>query len=203
MEDLENMPAAYRQLIYGNHKTDAAGNLLYLDAEGHETTDAGTEDAPHDPVYDGAGNEELMQVYSNRLTELLGDNLWSDLNWFSSLSHGYGLFSIQKVHISGIVWQDDNANGIQEAGESKRFAKVPVTLKRYWYGTNEEGEGWHLDETFDAHTVTDGNGYWIFDNLQVAGKRVVNGVEETVLYGFQAEIDKLPSGYTITYLNEA
>lgn len=135
------------------------------------------------------------------MASLVGDNQWSDLNWFSSLAHGYGLFRIAQAHIAGVVWQDDNYNGIQDAGENVRIPNVPVSLKRYWFGTDATGTGWHLDETFSQTTVSDGQGHWIFDNLDVAGKRMVNGKETTVLYGFEVTVDDLPRGYGVTHMN--
>ena len=87
------------------------------------------------------------------MASLVGDNQWSDLNWFSSLAHGYGLFRIAQAHIAGVVWQDDNYNGIQDAGENVRIPNVPVSLKRYWFGTDATGTGWHLDETFNQTTT--------------------------------------------------
>ena len=132
---------------------------------------------------------------------LVGDNQWSDLNWFSSLAHGYGLFRIAQAHIAGVVWQDENYNGIQDAGENVRIPNVPVSLKRYWFGTDATGTGWHLDETFNQTTTSDGQGHWIFDNLDVAGKRMVNGKETTVLYGFEVTVDDLPKGYGVTHMN--
>lgn len=82
-----------------------------------------------------------------------------------------------------------------------RIPNVPVSLKRYWFGTDATGTGWHLDETFSQTTVSDGQGHWIFDNLDVAGKRMVGGKETTVLYGFEVTVDDLPKGYGVTHMN--
>ena len=82
-----------------------------------------------------------------------------------------------------------------------RIPNVPVSLKRYWFGTDATGTGWHLDETFNQTTVSDGQGHWIFNNLDVAGKRMVNGKETTVLYGFEVTVDDLPKGYGVTHMN--
>lgn len=200
MDDLENMSDGYRLAIFGNQKKNAAGELLYLDENDAEktVTDGGD---PTRPVYDGTGDPELFDAYEARYAELTGDNLWSDLNWKSSLAHGYGLFRIAQAHIAGVVWQDDNYNGIQDAGENVRIPNVPVSLKRYWFGTDATGTGWHLDETFSQTTVSDGQGHWIFDNLDVAGKRMVGGKETTVLYGFEVTVDDLPKGYGVTHMN--
>ena len=200
MDDLENMSDGYRLAIFGNQKKNAAGELLYLDENDAEktVTDGGD---PTRPVYDGTGDPELFDAYEARYAELTGDNLWSDLNWKSSLAHGYGLFRIAQAHIAGVVWQDDNYNGIQDAGENVRIPNVPVSLKRYWFGTDATGTGWHLDETFSQTTVSDGQGHWIFDNLDVAGKRMVGGKETTVLYGFEVTVDDLPRGYGVTHMN--
>ena len=78
---------------------------------------------------------------------------------------------------------------------------MPVSLKRYWFGTDATGTGWHLDETFNQTTTSDGQGHWIFDNLDVAGKRMVGGKETTVLYGFEVTVDDLPKGYGVTHMN--
>ncbi|MFR0869620.1 MAG: SdrD B-like domain-containing protein, partial [Adlercreutzia sp.] len=156
---------------------------------------------PNLPYYDNTGSQRLYEAYQARVASLVGDNQWSDLNWFSLLAHGYGLFRIAQAHIAGVVWQDDNYNGIQDAGENVRIPNVPVSLKRYWFGTDATGTGWHLDETFSQTTVSDGQGHWIFDNLDVAGKRMVGGKETTVLYGFEVTVDDLPRGYGVTHMN--
>lgn len=203
MDDLENMSDEYRLAIFGNQKRNAAGELLYLDENDAEKTAAELGEGADlsRPVYDGTGDPELFDAYEARYAELTGDNLWSDLNWKSSLAHGYGLFRIAQAHIAGVVWQDDNYNGIQDAGENVRIPNVPVSLKRYWFGTDATGTGWHLDETFSQTTVSDGQGHWIFDNLDVAGKRMVGGKETTVLYGFEVTVDDLPRGYGVTHMN--
>lgn len=101
------------------------------------------------------------------------------------------------------VWcgRTKTTTGIQDAGENVRIPNVPVSLKRYWFGTDATGTGWHLDETFNQTTTSDGQGHWIFDNLDVAGKRMVNGKETTVLYGFEVTVDDLPRGYGVTHMN--
>ena len=206
-EDLESMSETCHDAIFGKQVTDAAGRPLYNkvvgeDANGvpvtQETTDPGTEENPNAPIYDGSGVPELYDAYQNRVAELEGDNMWSDINWFSSLHHNYGLFRIAQAHIAGIVWQDDNYDGIQDAGETGRIANVPVSLKRYWYSA----DGWKLDETFTKTVRSAADGSWIFDDLDVAGKRVVNGKETTVLYGFEVTVDDLPAGYGVTHMNK-
>ena len=201
MEDLDKMSDEYGRAIFGKQKTDADGNLLFIDKDGNEVADRGTVDDPNEPVYDGTGDSELFAAYTERLATLVGDNQWSDLNWESSLAHGFGLFRIAKAHIAGVVWQDDNYDGIQDAGETVRIPNVPVSLKRYWFGTDATGTGWHLDESFSMTTTSGSDGHWIFDNLDVAGKRMVGGRETTVLYGFEVTVDDLPKGYGVTHMN--
>lgn len=212
-DDLDNMDQQRHDAIFGKHQKDAAGNLLYLETtieNGKEVEKVVTNETnetnvttgePNLPYYDNTGSQRLYEAYQARVASLVGDNQWSDLNWFSSLAHGYGLFRIAQAHIAGVVWQDDNYNGIQDAGENVRIPNVPVSLKRYWFGTDATGTGWHLDETFSQTTVSDGQGHWIFDNLDVAGKRMVNGKETTVLYGFEVTVDDLPKGYGVTHMN--
>lgn len=209
-DDLDNMDQQRHDAIFGKHQKDAAGNLLYLETtieNGKEVEKVVTNETnvttgePNLPYYDNTGSQRLYEAYQARVASLVGDNQWSDLNWFSSLAHGYGLFRIAQAHIAGVVWQDDNYNGIQDAGENVRIPNVPVSLKRYWFGTDATGTGWHLDETFSQTTVSDGQGHWIFDNLDVAGKRMVGGKETTVLYGFEVTVDDLPKGYGVTHMN--
>ena len=209
-DDLDNMDQQRHDAIFGKHQKDAAGNLLYLETtieDGKEVEKVVTNETnattgePNLPYYDNTGSQRLYEAYQARVASLVGDNQWSDLNWFSSLAHGYGLFRIAQAHIAGVVWQDDNYNGIQDAGENVRIPNVPVSLKRYWFGTDATGTGWHLDETFSQTTVSDGQGHWIFDNLDVAGKRMVGGKETTVLYGFEVTVDDLPKGYGVTHMN--
>lgn len=178
-DDLDNMDQQRHDAIFGKHQKDAAGNLLYLETtieNGKEVEKVVTNETnvttgePNLPYYDNTGSQRLYEAYQARVASLVGDNQWSDLNWFSSLAHGYGLFRIAQAHIAGVVWQDDNYNGIQDAGENVRIPNVPVSLKRYWFGTDATGTGWHLDETFSQTTVSDGQGHWIFDNLDVAGQ---------------------------------
>lgn len=209
-DDLDNMDQQRHDAIFGKHQKDAAGNLLYLETtieNGKEVEKVVTNETnvttgePNLPYYDNTGSQRLYEAYQARVASLVGDNQWSDLNWFSSLAHGYGLFRIAQAHIAGVVWQDENYNGIQDAGENVRIPNVPVSLKRYWFGTDATGTGWHLDETFNQTTTSDGQGHWIFDNLDVAGKRMVNGKETTVLYGFEVTVDDLPKGYGVTHMN--
>ena len=209
-EDLEKMDAERRDAIFGKHQTDENGNLLYLDTvieNGKEVEKVNTNATnsvtgePNLPYYDNTGSQRLYEAYQARIASLIGDNQWSDLNWFSSLAHGYGLFRIAQAHIAGVVWQDDNYNGLQDAGENVRISNVPVSLKRYWFGTDETGTGWHLDETFSMTTTSGSDGRWIFDNLDVAGKRMVNGKETCVLYGFEVTVDDLPHGFGVTHMN--
>ncbi len=211
-EELENMDQSRHDAIFGKHRVDEVTKQpLYLetigtDADGkpieQETTSPTNADGePNLPCYDDSGDQRLYEAYQARMASLVGDNQWSDLNWFSSLSHGFGLFRIAQAKITGIVWQDDNYDGVQDASETGRIANVPVSLKRYWFGTDATGTGWHLDETFNATTVSGADGRWTFDNLDVAGKRVIGGKETTVLYGFQVTVDDLPKGYGVTHLN--
>lgn len=209
-EDLEKMDQQRHDAIFGKHQTDKNGKLLYLDTviEGGKEVEKVSTNAtnsvtgePNLPYYDNTGSQRLYEAYQARMASLVGDNQWFDLNWFSSLAHGYGLFRIAQAHIAGVVWQDENYNGIQDAGENVRIPNVPVSLKRYWFGTDATGTGWHLDETFNQTTTSDGQGHWIFDNLDVAGKRMVNGKETTVLYGFEVTVDDLPKGYGVTHMN--
>ena len=209
-EDLEKMDQQRHDAIFGKHQTDKNGKLLYLDTvieDGKEVEKVSTNATnsvtgePNLPYYDNTGSQRLYEAYQARMASLVGDNQWFDLNWFSSLAHGYGLFRIAQAHIAGVVWQDENYNGIQDAGENVRIPNVPVSLKRYWFGTDATGTGWHLDETFNQTTTSDGQGHWIFDNLDVAGKRMVGGKETTVLYGFEVTVDDLPRGYGVTHMN--
>ena len=103
------------------------------------------------------------------------------------------------MHIAGIVWQDDDYDGVQDASESVRFPDVPVTLSRYWYGTDATGTGWHLDAGFSASTVSDGNGRWIFDELEISG--TAPGGRGRALFGYKVTVEDLPHGYGVTRLN--
>ena len=198
LDELHEAHPDYHEAIFGKQKM-LGGKPVYLGSDGRETTDATAADGTANaPVYDGTGDRDLYEAYQARRMELEGDNMWSDINWFSSLHHGYGLFRIAQAHIAGVVWRDDNYDGIQDAGETGRIAGVPVSLKRYWYSA----DGWQLDETFSQTVTSDADGRWIFDDLDVAGKRMVDGEETYVLYGFEVTVDDLPAGFGVTHMNK-
>ena len=62
--------------------------------------------------------------------------------------------------------------------------------------------GWILDTGFKANAVTDGDGYWHFDDLEVAGRRNIDGKQTMVLYGYRAYVDDLPKNYGVTLMNQ-
>ena len=127
----------------------------------------------------------LKSAYEERLAyleSLLGSSGWSDINWRDRRDHGYGVVKLAKAHISGVVWLDANYNGIHDAGEGTGIANVPVKLTRYWYGKDASGRmTWIADDKYNAKpiclTSSAADGSWIFDELDVAGKRMVDGVE--------------------------
>ena len=155
-------------------------------------------------------HQMLKSAYEERLAyleSLLGSSGWSDINWRDSLDHGYGVVKLAKAHISGVVWLDANYNGIHDAGEGTGIANVPVKLTRYWYGKDASGRmTWIADDKYNAKpiclTSSAADGSWIFDELDVAGKRMVDGVETVVLYGYQVTVEDLPKGYGVTVMNQ-
>ena len=169
------------------------------------------EDENGQPIYDDEGDIRLLRAYEARMAELeaaRGARVWSDINWYDSVDHDFGLVKIAKAHIAGMVWQDDGYDGTRDESDKGRFANVPVSLERYWYGRTANGSmGWVADDAFNgsaaARTASDGNGEWIFDNLDVAGKRKVNGVDQIVLYGYRVKVDDLPKGYGVTLMNKS
>lgn len=154
------------------------------------------------PIYKVPANKRLMEAYEARAEELgklTGTNNWSDLNWYNSLNHDFGLVKIAKADIRGIVWQDDGYDGNRDDSDTGRFEGVPVSLERYWY----DGSQWVLDSTFPGATASsNGDGLWEFTDLDVAGKRTIDGKQRVVLYGFRVKVEDLPHGYGVTLLNQ-
>ena len=64
--------------------------------------------------------------------------------------------------IRGILWNDENNNGIQDAttGEDGvRTVEEPmngyeVTLERYYFNYNDAAKGWQKDASFAPRTTT-------------------------------------------------
>ncbi len=192
---LENMDEDYRLVIFGD-PVDENGDGVQdtkVDENGEEYL-----------VHLGNGFEELYNAYKARMAELNREttNKWSDIKWRDSVNHDFGLVPVARQRISGIVWQDTNYNGVRDGSEGQRFASIPVTLERYMWTAKADGSmGWVADDKFNnsarAHTVSDGNGYWEFVELEVAG----TGTNGATVYGYRAKVDSLPGGYGVTYLN--
>ena len=159
-----------------------------------------------EPVYDGTGSTTLRNAYNERIDQIMnqvGTNGYSEVNWHNSPYHDFGVVRIARASISGYIWEDTNHDGIWAAGEQQMFPNQPITLERYWWGVGEDGTmGWILDTGFKANAVTDGDGYWHFDDLEVAGRRNIDGKQTMVLYGYRAYVDDLPKNYGVTLMNQ-
>ena len=158
------------------------------------------------PVYDGSGSTTLRAAYNDRIDQIMnqvGTNGYSEVNWHNSPYHDFGVVRIARASISGYIWEDGNYDGIWAEGEQKMFPDQPITLERYWWGADENGKlGWNLDEGFKANTTTDADGYWHFDDLEVAGRRDIDGERTMVLYGYRVYVDDLPKNYGVTFMNQ-
>lgn len=204
VSDLRDMSGLHRSVIFGdpvdkfNNDTGAAG------ADGKQDLKYDSYADEWVRVHEGNGFFELNRAYVSRMEDINREATyrWSDVRWYDSVNHDFGLVPVARQSISGIVWQDTNYDGLRAAGESRRFANIPVTLERFWWGVKADGTtGWVADDEFNnserAHTVSDSNGFWIFEELEVAG---TTGTGSKV-YGYRAKVDSLPGGCGVTYLN--
>ncbi len=115
---------------------------------------------PNLPYYD-TGSQRLYEAYqcprgvAGRRQPVVRPEL------FSSLAHGYGLFRTPRR--TSPVWygRTTTTTAVQDAGENVRIPNVPVSLKRYWFGTDATGTGWHLTRRSARQYRVGRQGHWI------------------------------------------
>ena len=204
VSDLRDMSGLHRSVIFGDPVDKFDNNTGAAGADGKQDLKYDSYTDEWVRVHEGNGFDALNKAYVARMEDLNREATyrWSDVKWFDSVNHDFGLVPVARQSISGIVWQDTNYDGLQSAGESRRFANIPVTLERFWWGVKADGTtGWVADDDFNnserAHTVSDANGFWIFEELEVAG---TTGTGSKV-YGYRAKVDSLPGGYGVTHIN--
>lgn len=100
-----------------------------------------------------------------------------------------GLAPFQNGEIYGLIWQDDNYNGIQETGEAG-IENIEVCLTRSYY----KDSMWVADESFSAKTSTVAGGLYRFDGLSTYVE--VDG--QKYLAGYQLDLTSLPENYGVT-----
>ena len=100
-----------------------------------------------------------------------------------------GLTKIEQTTIGGIIWNDENYNGVHEETENG-IKDVEVKLHRYYY----DGE-WKLDESYEPQiAATDENGKYEFTKLETSAE--VDG--QTYLAGYKLEAVDLTEGCAVT-----
>ena len=79
VDALEKLGDEYEEVIFGKRVSVGAGDITIGDK----------------PVYDGSGDPDIRQIYTDRLTlleALIGSQNWSDMNWIDSMNHDLGLY---------------------------------------------------------------------------------------------------------------
>ena len=103
------------------------------------------------------------------------------------IEYNMGFVSKERYHISGNIWEDKDADGINK--DERKMEGIKVTLERYYLING----GWKAME--GSTTVeTDAQGNYIFDNLEIYGIQE----EQEVLYGYKVKVEEIPKGYDIT-----
>ena len=107
--------------------------------------------------------------------------------------------------ISGIVWNDANANGVRDAGETG-VAGATVHLTRYWYDV--ENATWVYDKAYNERIpeedetpstlVTGSDGLYEFDELPATDEIVVRNAALEVVYGYRLHVVDIPDRYMVT-----
>lgn len=101
-----------------------------------------------------------------------------------------GLHAYSKGTVKGIVWDDQNYNGIQEDTEAGKDS-VKVVLECFYFN----GQTWLRNNSFLSPSVTtvDG-GKYRFDNLST----FVEISHKKYLAGYRVKLENLPDGYEAT-----
>ena len=103
--------------------------------------------------------------------------------------YNVGLTTIDEGTISGMIWEDDDYNGIQHENE-RGLSDIEVTLETYYYQNSK----WHLMENKNLTAITSADGKYEFNHL--ATFSYVDN--EQVLLGYKVKIEALPKGYNVT-----
>ncbi|MFQ9922888.1 MAG: SdrD B-like domain-containing protein [Beduini sp.] len=103
--------------------------------------------------------------------------------------YNVGLTTIDEGTISGMVWEDDDYNGIQHESE-RGLSDIKVTLETYYYQNSK----WHLMEDQHLTATTSADGSYEFNHL--ATFSYVDN--EQVLLGYKVKIETLPKGYNVS-----
>lgn len=139
--------------IIGGALTDANGNYLFTGlADGTYTVSVDTASLPFSSPTQTADPDSTLDSIGTATINL--NNSSSTDNDILTLDFGYD--SNARSAISGYVFQDNNGNGVKDAGENF-LAGVTVTLSG----------------TASATTTTDANGFYSFNNLSTAGNYTV------------------------------
>ena len=109
--------------------------------------------------------------------------------------YNVGLTTIDEGTVSGMVWEDEDYNGIQHESE-RGLSDIEVTLETYYY----QGSKWHLMEDKNQTAITGTDGKYEFNHLPTFGYMD----NEQVLLGYRIKMETLPKGYNVSdyQLNE-
>ncbi len=139
-----------------------------------------------------AGQQQGNANYSNvTVTDTFHDGVVFDLLLASSdTDHDAGLHAYSTNDIYGVVWDDQNYDGIRNQTESG-IDGVTVELQRFYY----DGTAWQKDTSFATQkTQTINGGEYRFANL--ATFVTVKG--EKYLAGYRVKLTNIPDGYATT-----
>ena len=103
------------------------------------------------------------------------------------IEYNMGFIPKERYHIQGNIWKDLDGDGIDN--DDKKMKGLQVTLEKYYL---LNGKWIEMDEK--RTMITDTNGNYIFDNLDIYG--IVD--EQEVVYGYKVKIEELPKGYDVT-----
>ncbi|MFQ9923851.1 MAG: SdrD B-like domain-containing protein [Beduini sp.] len=108
----------------------------------------------------------------------------------SLTDYNAGFTSIDTGSISGIVWEDEDKNGIRHETE-KGMADIEVILETYYY---QQGKWQQLKDKVVLKAITSEEGKYEFNHLSTYG--YID--EELVLYGYKVKIENYPNDYEVT-----
>ncbi len=108
----------------------------------------------------------------------------------SLTDYNAGFTSIDTGSISGIVWEDEDQNGIRHETE-KGMADIEVILETYYY---QQGKWQQLKDKVILKAITSEEGKYEFSHLPTYG--YVD--DELVLYGYKVKIENYPGDYEVT-----
>ncbi|MCL2017089.1 MAG: hypothetical protein FWG68_12675, partial [Defluviitaleaceae bacterium] len=128
----------------------------------------------------------------NPLTDASGAYIMNGERFAPLIGLDFGFMEMERSMITGILWHDENEDGIRNATEP-RLAGVEVFLRRYILNANGT---YTLDSTFAERSMfTNSLGQYAFNRLE-AGEYDAFGNQ--TIFAYSVFIRELPPGFSIT-----